>query len=97
MKKVDIPLFRYLACQMIIPVKIPILLLSWGFLIAGCGGSGVKETPEIVTVYACSSYCPGPDNIYQKRVYRGIVDPRQCRQLDGEPYTYGLKTVCVVQ
>jgi hypothetical protein len=72
-----------------------LMLLLPVLLLVSCGGQQPK--PEIVTVYACTRYCPGPDNIYYKRVYLGVNDERQCRKLDGEPYTYGLNWVCVVK
>jgi hypothetical protein len=72
-----------------------LMLLVPGLFIVGCAGS--LPTPEIGTVYACSGYCPGPDNLYRKRIYLGVFDERQCRKLDGESYTFGLNWVCVVK
>jgi hypothetical protein len=74
-----------------------LMLLVTGLLIVGCGGSSRQPTPAIVSVYACSDYCPGPEHVYRKRVYWGVYDKKQCRKLDGEPYTYGLNWVCVVK
>ena len=59
-----------------------------------------SEAPQIVEVFACSDYCPGPEEQYIKRVYDGVVDEEECRKLGGEPYTYvgwGQRTVCEVR
>ena len=58
------------------------------------------EVPEIVEVFACSDYCPGPEEKYIKRVYEGVTDEEECRELGGKPYTYfgwGKFTVCEVK
>ena len=80
-----------------------LMILVSGLLIVGCAGSGtetmgdLQPTPEIISVFACSKYCPGPDSIYRKRVYRGVFDKTQCQKLDGEMYSYGTNAVCVVK
>ncbi len=77
-----------------------LMLMLSGLLIVGCGGTTVQPTqptPEIIIVYACSKYCPGPDSIYRKRVYRDIYDEKECLALGGEPYTFGTNWVCVVK
>ena len=59
-----------------------------------------SEVPDIVEVFACSDYCPGPEEKYIKRVYDGVTDEEECRNLGGKPYTYlgwGQYTVCEVR
>jgi hypothetical protein len=54
----------------------------------------------IVKVFACSDYCPGPEEKYIKRVYEGVTDVDECRKLGGKPYTYlgwGQRSVCEVK
>jgi hypothetical protein len=61
--------------------------------------SEVVEPPDIVEVFACSDYCPGPEDNYIKRVYDGVTDEEECRKLGGHPYTVtGWKTrmICEV-
>lgn len=61
-------------------------------------GREVVARPAIVEVFACSDYCPGPEEQYMKRVYEGVSDEAECRALGGEPYTYhgwGQFTVCL--
>ena len=58
------------------------------------------EVPEIVQVFACSDYCPGPEEKYLKRIYDGVTDEEECRKLGGKPYTYTgwvQRTVCEVE
>ena len=79
------------------------VVLAASFAIAGCANGPVNdatELPEIVEVFACSDYCPGPEEKYTKRVYDGVTDEEECRVLGGRPYTYigwGLYTVCEVR
>ena len=73
-----------------------LMLVLLGLVIAGCAGTPLQK-PEIINVYACSEYCPGPDNIYRKNVYRGVSDERECQKLDGRLYSYGTNWVCLVQ
>ena len=59
-----------------------------------------EEMPNIVEVFACGDYCPGPEEQYIKRVYEGVTDEERCRELGGRPYTYvgwGERTVCEVE
>ena len=77
------------------------LMLS--IAVTACAGDPVDDesiTPEIIEVFACSDYCPGPREKYLKRVYAGVTDAEECRDLGGEPYTYigwGQRTVCEVK
>ena len=78
------------------------IVLAVSFAIAGCmsgPGNDVTELPDIVEVFACSDYCPGPREKYIKRVYDGVTDEEECQKLGGRPYTYigwGQHTVCEV-
>jgi hypothetical protein len=71
--------------------------------VTACAGDPVDEESEaleIIEVFACSDYCPGPKDKYIKRVYDGITDEEECRKLGGKPYTYigwGQRTVCEVK
>ena len=59
-----------------------------------------SNVPAIIEVFACSDYCPGLPKKYIKRVYDGVTDVEECRNLGGEPYTYsgwGHRTVCEVK
>jgi len=79
------------------------LAFTLSALFAACTNHPVEEQaelPEIVEVFACSDYCPGPKEKYLRRVYDGITDAEKCRELGGSPYTYmgwGTRTVCVVR
>ncbi len=70
--------------------------------IAACISDAEKEnieTPQIVEVFACSDYCPGPREQYIKRVYDGVTDEEECRKLGGRLYTvkgWGTRIVCEV-
>jgi hypothetical protein len=70
--------------------------------IAACINDAEKdriETPQIVEVFACSDYCPGPEEKYIKRVYDGVTDEEECRSLGGHLYTFkgwGKHIVCEV-
>ena len=86
-------------------MKLPlsIVVFSSSLASAGCSGSLIDENskkPEIVEVFACSDYCPGPDEKYMKRVYEGVVDEEECRKLDGRLYSFigwGQHFVCEVK
>ena len=80
-----------------------IIVLFAAMAISGCAGAGTEngqDKPEIVEVFACSDYCPGPEEKYIKRVYDGVTDKGECLKLSGRPYTYigwGNYTVCVAE
>ena len=46
------------------------------------------EKPPIIDHFACSDYCPGPKEQYMVKIYQGVTDQKECRQLGGTPYTY---------
>lgn len=71
--------------------------------LSGCSNKHVddnSELPEIIEVFACGDYCPGPRENYIKRAYAGVTDEAECRALGGSPYTYvgwGERTICEVR
>ena len=71
--------------------------------IAACAGDPVDEesdVPDIVEIFACGDYCPGPEEKYLKRVYDGVTDEEECRKLGGKPYMlidWEQRTVCEVR
>ena len=87
--------------RMNLSCKAIVLILSAA--VAACAGDpvdGDSEVPEIVEVFACSDYCPGPEEKYIKRVYDGVTDEEECRKLGGRLYIFigwGQRTVCEVR
>jgi hypothetical protein len=82
--------------------NITIVLLLAGATVACVSETGTEppDTPRIVEVFACSDYCPGPEEQYMKRVYEGVSNAAECRKLGGRLYTitgWGKRTVCEVQ
>jgi hypothetical protein len=83
------------------PITAMVLACSVAF--TGCTSSRINEDsekPEIVEVFACSDYCPGPEEKYMKRVYDGVTDEDECRKLGGRTYSFigwGQRTVCEVR
>ena len=73
------------------------------FWLGACAGSHEDESlekPQIVEVFACSDYCPGPEKKYMKKVYEGVNDEATCLKLRGKPYTYigwGEYFVCLAE
>lgn len=71
--------------------------------IVGCAGDPIEDRqgkPDIVEIFACGDYCPGPEEKYLKRVYDGVTEEHQCRELGGRLHTYfawGWYTVCMVK
>lgn len=69
----------------------------------GCVGEppeNGKVKPDIVEVFACGDYCPGPKERYLKRVYDGVTDIDECGELGGRPYTYigwSTRTICIAE
>lgn len=86
-------------------MSIPSQVIICFILIATTGYAGDPiedghETPEILEVFACGDYCPGPEEKYLKRIYDGVTNKRECRKLGGRLYTYfakGWYTVCEVR
>lgn len=65
-------------------------------------GQTVPEVtkPPIVDHFACSDYCPGPEEQYTKKVYEGINNELDCEKVGGTPYTYtgwGTVTICLAE
>lgn len=82
--------------------NIIVVLLLAGAAVACVSETGTEssDTPKIVDVFACSDYCPGPEEKYVKRVYDGVTDEGECRKLGGKLYTitgWGKRTICEVQ
>ena len=79
------------------------LILLLPTAIAACASAPEDrdvKVPEIVEVFACSDYCPGPEERYLKLVYDGITEEEDCRKLGGKLYTvigWGQRTVCEVR
>ncbi len=79
------------------------LFLILSSTVAACSTDPVddgSEVPEIVEVFACSDYCPGPEEKYVKRVYDGVTEEKECQKLGGKLLTYigwGQRTVCEVR
>ena len=80
-----------------------IIVFVAAFVTSSCVGNPVadgQDKPEIVEVFACGDYCPGPEEKYLKRVYDGVIDVGECRKLGGRPYTFigwGQHTVCIAE
>lgn len=78
-----------------------VLILSSA--IAACAGDQFEENPEvpeIVEIFACGDYCPGPEEEYLKRIYDGVTDEEECRKLGGRLYMWidwQQRTVCEVR
>ena len=80
-----------------------VVILFLSTVIVACAGDPVDaelEVPEIVEIFACGDYCPGPEEKYLKRVYDGVTNEVECRKLGGRLYTWidwGQKWVCEVR
>jgi len=85
--------FRSFACLCLLP---PFLAL-----VSGCAGPNDdtnENKPRVIQVFACTDYCPGPEERYLKNVYEGIGDEARCLELGGRPYVYvgwGTHFVCI--
>ena len=93
------PNFRFLRMNLLRKV----VLAALSVVAIGCAGDPVEKKskePNVVEIFACSDYCPGPEEQYIKQVYEGVTDEDACRELGGRPYTYigwGQRTVCEVR
>jgi hypothetical protein len=73
------------------------------FCLSACAGryeDKSLEKPNIVEVFACSDYCPGPEKKYLKKVYEGVNDEATCLKFGGKPYRYlgwGNYFVCIAK
>ncbi len=57
-------------------------------------------TPKIIEIFACSDYCPGPQEQYEVSAFEGISNKLQCQLIGGKPATitgWNTKNVCLVQ
>jgi hypothetical protein len=67
---------------------------------AGEDELAAMDEPPIVDHFACSDYCPGPKEQYIVKVYQGVEDEEECRQLGGRPSTYvgwGTFKICIAE
>lgn len=58
------------------------------------------EKPPVVDHFACSDYCPGPQEKYMVKVYQGVEDEEECRRLGGKPFSYtgwGTFKICIAE
>lgn len=58
------------------------------------------DKPPIVDHFACSDYCPGPQEKYMVKVYQGVEDEEECRKLGGRPLSYtgwGTTKICLAE
>jgi hypothetical protein len=57
-------------------------------------------TPRIVDVFACSDFCPGPQDQYEMSVYEGVSSKTQCMLIGGKFATikgWADRNICLVQ
>ena len=65
--------------------------LALSITVSACAAGdsdGPPDKPRIVEVFACSDYCPGPEEKYLRKVYDGIADRESCEAIGGKPYVY---------
>jgi len=56
---------------------------------SACGANEQRpDQPPIIEVFACSDYCPGPEEKYLKKAYEGVVDPESCEAIGGKPFVF---------
>lgn len=84
------------------PFHIIVILILSAAIVACASGlvEAESEVPEIVEIFACGDYCPGPEEKYLKRVYDGVTDEEECRELGGRLYMWidwQKRTVCEVR
>lgn len=46
--------------------------------------SSNKNLPEIVEIFACGDYCPGPPEQYTFKVYKDVLTESDCANLGGK-------------
>jgi len=51
-------------------------------------GESPEKKPEIIEVFACGDYCPGPREQYLVKAYKGVTTREECRRVGGRPYEY---------
>jgi len=55
-----------------------------------------SSKPEIIKVFACSDYCPGPEDKYMVKAYKDINNTEECLKIGGKPHKYvGWSTIFV--
>lgn len=71
-----------------------------GYFVFYQKGLNTANKPPIVDYFACGDYCPGSPEKYMVKVYQGITDPVECRNLGGTPSTFtgwGVTNFCLVK
>lgn len=77
-----------------------VLVILWVSACAAGNEEQKASKPEVIEIFACSDYCPGPRSKYMKKVYEGVSDEESCLKLGGKPYTYtgwGTYFACVAE
>ncbi|HCU53122.1 MAG TPA: hypothetical protein DIC36_02170 [Gammaproteobacteria bacterium] len=73
---------------------------------AGCIAAPAKQDvlsdlrPEIIEVFACGDYCPGPREQYLVKAYKGVNTREECLRIGGQPHEYvgwGKHFVCIAE
>jgi len=73
--------------------------LVFHFRLESMEGPSIAK-PPIVDHFACSDYCPGPQEKYMVKIYQGVEDEGECRKLGGKPSSYtgwGTTKICIVE
>ena len=76
-----------------------IAVLAFVFLSKGSKVNDI-EKPPVVDHFACSDYCPGPEEEYMIKIYQGVEDEEECRQIGGKPSSYtgwGTTKICLAE
>ena len=56
---------------------------------SGCAQEKERtDRPPVIEVFACSDYCPGPEEKYLRNVYEGVNDAETCEAIGGKPHVY---------
>lgn len=79
-------------------IAVLLLAVMLASSVSGCAGHDGADRPPIVEVFACSDYCPGPEEKYLKNVYEGVDDEATCLELGGKPHIYlgwGTYFICI--
>lgn len=77
-----------------------VIVAIGGYFILNQKGLNTSNKPPIVDYFACGDYCPGPQEKYMVKVYQGITDPIECKNLGGTPSTFtgwGVTHFCKVE
>lgn len=72
----------------IIVITLSSVYLLWPRHISHEEQTNTINKPPTVDFFACGDYCPGPSEQYTVRVYQGISDETECRDLGGTPASF---------